>query len=526
MEEYDVIVIGAGHNGLTVAGYLAKAGLNVCVLERAGFIGGEAITRELTVPGFKHDRASSIHGLIHANPLLLNDELGLLSKHGLKYIFPDSNMSYIFPDETSMVSYRDLDKTCRQIAQFSEKDADTYRSFCEESKPMLHMLAEGMFNPPPPLGEFYAQLDRSPEGQQILRRLFMSGYDIVNKLFEHEKTKITMLKFMSEPMVAPEDKGTAFYLYAAIPLSHYFPHGIPVGGSGMLSEALGRAIKAFGGAIKTASEVKKITVKGGRAAGVILASGEEISARRAVVANIDPRLVFPHMVSEIDKGFASRVAEIQDPGFSAILQHMALNDAPKWKAGENIGKSISIEPLCWLENLRHLFDDLRYGLIPPPENLAPCIFCTTVLDPTRAPAGKHTLYLWHYMPYYLKDGGPKKWDEIKTEVADMVLEKMRLHTTNMGPENIIARTIYSPIDYERMNPNVVNGSILGPGSYLHQFFSHRPIPELGQYRTPIEGLYMSGQSFHPGGSITGGGRATVQIIMGDLKIDFFNVIKQ
>ncbi|MGB5156128.1 phytoene desaturase family protein [Desulfobacterium sp. N47] len=244
------------------------------------------------------------------------------------------------------------------------------------------------------------------------------------------------------------------------------------------------------------------------------------------MANIDPRLVFPDMVSETDKGFASRVAGIQDPGFSGIMQHMALNEAPKWKAGDHVGKSISIEPLCWLDNFRHLYDELRYGLIPSPENLAPFVSCSTVLDPTRAPAGKHTLYLWHYVPYYLKDGGPAKWDEIKTEVADMILEKLRTHTSNMGPENIIARTIYSPIDYERMNPSLVNGSILGPGSYLHQFFSHRPIPELGQYRTPIDGLYMSGQSFHPGGSITGGGRATVQVVMADLGMDFSSVAKQ
>lgn len=524
MAKYDVLVVGGGHNGLIVAAYLAKVGMNVCVLERAGFIGGEVITREVTVPGFKHDRAGSVHATIQANPLILYDELGLKSKYGLKYIYPESNLANVYSDGTAIVSYADIDKTCQQISQFSEKDADAYRTFCETSKPMLNMLAEGIFNPPPPLGKFFAQLDQNPEGQQILSNLFRSGYDIVDRIFEHEKTKLAMLKLMTEPMIAPEDKGTAFYLYATILMNHAFPLGIPEGGSGMLSEALGRCIEANGGTIMLGSEVKRIQVESGKAMGVVLASGEEVAACRALVANLDPRLVFPHMVSEVDKAFVTKVGAIQDPAFSGMMQHIALNDAPKWKAGDEVSKAFNVEPLCWLEDYRRLFDDLRYGIPPSPEHLAPLACCPTVHDPTRAPAGKHILYLWHYVPYYLRDGGPQKWDEIKEQVADRILEGLRGYTTNMGPENIIARTIFSPLDYERMNPSLVNGSILGPGAFLHQFFSHRPIPELGQYRTPIGNLYMSGQSFHPGGSIIGGGRATVQVIMADLGIEFAKVI--
>ena len=172
-----------------------------------------------------------------------------------------------------------------------------------------------------------------------------------------------------------------------------------------------------------------------------------------------------------------------------------------------------------------MYDDIRYGIPVTSTHQAPLVVCMSQFAPTRAPKGKHTLYLWHYEPYSLKDGGVAKWEQVKEKVADSVLETVRTHTTIMGPENIIARTIYSPTDYEKMNPNLVHGAVLGPGAFMYQFFSHRPFPELGQYRCPtIESLYFSGQAFHPGGGITGGGRATVQVVMEDLGIDFEKVI--
>jgi len=182
-----------------------------------------------------------------------------------------------------------------------------------------------------------------------------------------------------------------------------------------------------------------------------------------------------------------------------------------------------VEPLPWFEDFRRLFDDLRYGEIPT-KAMAPFVVCPTVLDPSRAPAGKHVLYVWQYQPYSLKDGGPSQWDSIKERVADQVMEYFSRYTTNMGSGNVLKRTVISPRDLERMNPNLVNGSVLGPGAYLYQSFAYRPIPELGRYKTHIEGLYLSGQGTHPGGSICGGGRAMVQVLMQDLGIDFDRVI--
>lgn len=522
--EHDVVFIGAGHNGLTAAAYLAKAGVDVCLLEKAGFPGGAVNTQELTLPGFKHDGGGMAHLFIQANPLITSDELGLQSKFGLKYIYPEAAFATVYPDETALFVYKDIDRTCESIAQFSPHDADAYRRFYEMTKPLVEMLASGLFTAPPPFGALMAQLDQSPVGQELIRSMMMSAWDMVNQWFEHDKTKIHLTKYVTEPLVGAEEKGSGVYLFLMVPLSHMYPAGLPEGGSGKLTEALARCVEAYGGTIRLNAEVTKIDVRDGRAVGVLLASGEEILARRAVVSNVDPRVMFADWISPevTDSEFRRKVAAIQDPSFVGINQHLALNEPPRYKAGPEIDKAYCIEPVPWLEEYRRIYDDLRYGI--PPKTKAPLVVCPTLHDPTRAPDGKHIVYLWHYEPWALKDGGPERWDTIKETVADEVLAALRQYAPNMGPENILARTIHSPLDYHRMNVNLYHGAALGPGATMYQFFSYRPIPELGRYKTPIEGLYLVGHSTHPGGGITGGGRAMVQVLMTDLGIDFDEVV--
>jgi phytoene dehydrogenase-like protein len=166
-EKYDVIVAGGGHNGLTTGAYLAKAGLNVCVLELQDKVGGGVITRELTEPGFLHDHCSTWHGLVQANPLIRNDELGLISKYGLEYLYPELYTAIVFPDNRVMKFYRDMDKTCESIAEFSQHDADAYRKFYEWSVNLLDVFTQGMFAPPPPQGAFTTMMDQSEEGREI-----------------------------------------------------------------------------------------------------------------------------------------------------------------------------------------------------------------------------------------------------------------------------------------------------------------------------------------------------------------------
>jgi phytoene dehydrogenase-like protein len=371
---------------------------------------------------------------------------------------------------------------------------------------------------------FIAQLDQSPVGRDLIRFLMMSAWDVAHQWFEHPKTLLKALKISTESMVGPEERGTAIWMLLGVPAGHAAPGGLPVGGSGALADALQRAVEASGGTVTTDCEVTKITTSGGRATGVVLSNGEELTARRGVVSNVDPRLT---LLKWVDEGISSDVREkigrISEPTFSGLMIASALDEPPEYKASPDAHKATFVEPLPNdIAEFRMMFDDLRYGRIPT--SFAPFVVTPTVHDPTRAPDGKHVLYLWHYEPYYLADGGPSRWDSIKEEVADQVEERYFSYTKNLSKKTVLKRTVFSPLDLERFNANLIHGAVLGPGSFFHQNFAYRPIPELGHYKTPVDNLYLCGMSTHPGGSISGGGRAAVQIIMQDLGLDFDDVI--
>ena len=521
-EKYDVVTIGGGHNGLIVAAYLVKAGLNVCVVEQQDKVGGGVITRELTLPGFKHDPASMMHGIIAANPLIHRDELGLVSKYGLKYVYTEKPFAVIFPDDRVMVFQHDLDKTCESISQFSERDAEAYRRFNQAAIQMRKVAQMGMFSPPPPWGVMMSVLSASVEGQDFLRVILSSAVDVAEDWFESDHVKIALARYASEIMIGPREKGTGNGMWFVSGM-HSWGMAIPVGGSGALSEALEACIKDSGGTIKVSSPVKSVKVDGGAATGVILESGEEVIATKAVISNVNVRQLFLNLLKEgeLPDGFRERVGRIKPASFSAMNQAIALNEAPKYKASDADDALFVEYAPSSMEDLLRTFDEYTYGI---PNTNIPLLVAATIFDPTRAPEGKHTLYLYHYEPYDLRDGGASRWDDIKQEVADGILESARERTTNLSADNILGRWIMSPLDIPKYFPSMLDGDIGHIAHFLTQFFANRPLPGYGHYRTPVEKLYMCGASTHPGMGVTGGGRAAVQVIMDALGIDFKKVI--
>src|SRR5690554_5172394 len=286
-EQYDVVVAGAGHNGLIAACYLAKAGLKVCVVEQGEEVGGGTKSSELTAPGFISDHCSVAHTMIQANPVIRDDELQLKSRFGLQYVNPEKMTAMIFDDGRVLEFYSDVERTCQSIAQFSQHDADAYRRFCAQVFTTLDMIAMGMYNIPPGAGVQAAMLDGSPEGQEMLRAQSISAFDLINEWFENDLIKIALARYASESMTNPFDNGTGFGFYIILPYMHRYGTGIPVGGSGALAESLERCLRHYGGEIRLGSNIAEFRLNGSDVSGVVLDSGEEILGKKAVVTTLN-----------------------------------------------------------------------------------------------------------------------------------------------------------------------------------------------------------------------------------------------
>lgn len=520
--EHDVVVVGGGHNGLIVAAYLAKAGLDVCVVEMQDKVGGAIITRELTLPGFKHDLGAMMHIAIQTNRLITDDELGLISKYGLKYIRPEYVMGIPFPDGRALTIYRDVNKTCESIAQFSQKDADIYPKYYETAFRLRKAAFLDMDSPPPTFGKYMSFLEQSEDGMEYLRISLSSVMDIANEWFESDFIKAAIGRYAGEMIINPWEKGTGWRALS-MPAFQRFGTAFPEGGSGKLSEALEAFLRDNGCTIRLSSTVKSIKVVNDKARKVVLENGEEILAKKAIVANVNVKQIFLQMLEPevLPPGFVEKIRRIQHDTFSTMLQVFALNEAPKFKVGGDINKTPWVEISPFLDDLDKNFYNLEHGVIPV--NM-PLMCIHTLNDPTRAPKGKHTLWVYQFEPYDLKKGGAARWDKIKEKVADSILETIREYTTNMGASNILGRWTCSPLDWERWNPTLMHGDTHQIGQSQAQWMLNRPLPGWIHWRTPVKNLYMCGASTLPGASVTGGGRLTVQVIMEDLGIDFKKVI--
>ena len=521
---YDCIVAGGGHNGLTVACYLAKAGLSVCVVEANDKVGGAVISREgLTAPGFISDPCSTQHHIAQFSPTLMQDELGLISKYGLKYIYPPIQESIVFEDGSTFNIYLDVDRTCQEIAKkYSEHDAEAYRKFYNWASFGVDTIVAGFFNPAPTYGLYASMMDSSEESRELLRASRMSCYDMLNEWFECDKVKIGMLRWMSEIMVNPRTAGTGVTAFTFIGLGHKFPGtGMPEGGSGRLSETMEMFLKDNGADIMLNSKVKEFIIESGEAKGVRLESGEEIYAKKMCVADLHMKQVFPNMVNgaELPEGFQHKVDRLRHAPYMAFQQSLALNEAPKFTFEDdacNEAFFVEFAPSTLLE-FNRMFDNLEYGI----PGIAPLVSVPTIHDPTRAPEGKHVMYLYEYAPYKRADG--IDWDDCREEFAQEILDYVRRFTTNMGDENIIGKWIMSPKDLERMNPAMIHGDIGHIGSYAEQMMGDRPLPRYN-YETPVENLMMCGPSTHPGCGVTCGGRAAATAILEKLGIMIEDIV--
>ena len=521
---YDVISVGGGHNGLTAAAYMAKAGKKVLVLERKGHAGGGVSTRELTAPGFWHDEHSNVHIMLQGNPMVTEDELGLFKKFGLKYHYSPLPSATVFDDGSSVKLYRDLDRTCQGIAEFSPRDAEAYRRFAEKSMAFLPMFMSGLYAPPFPMGAFIAMMDQNDEGREILDFMSRSSVDLADQHFESERLKVHLVRLVTENLQAPDDLGTGMGVFLMPGIIHKFGVARPVGGSGELTKATIKAIEHFGGEVRCNAEVSRILTSSGKAVGVELLDGERYEAKDAVIAGIHPK-VLAKFVDGIPARVNERAQRITQSHFSIMLSHYALKEQARLKAGGDLDDAVMTELMTSdrLNDMRRSFDALKQGHAP---DVPLCAGSDVSLsDSSRAPPGAGTFYGVTFAPYDL-EGDASSWDRRKDEIADRSLAYYRNFFTGLDESNIIARVVKSPLDMERDSPNsFLRGDIHGCAPYMYQQVAHRPTPDYGQYTVPgVERLYLVGPFMHPGGGVFGAGRATAIRMMDDMAIDYDKVM--
>ncbi len=509
-DRFDFVFAGAGHNSLICAAYMAKAGYKVLVLEGRPTIGGGTKTAEVCMPGFKEDLCSSVHSGISNNPLIRNNELNLRDYGYGEYIEPDPVMHIPFADGASITVWRDLDRTCESIARISKKDAETFRRMVAEFKTYTAATAASRG------ASAESPAPKIPKANVWQRRMALSGYDLVCELYESDymrRANLVCGHFGSVPGGDPNTGGQAFSLVTQLLSGRV----IPKGGSGTLSVALGRFIEAHNGVVITNKPVAQLMIENNKCVGVTCVDGSNFRAEKSVVSTIHIKNLVNMAPRELWGEEFLEGVELFQPEHAMLSLHYATSEAPKYPlpGGGTISTCEAAIAPKKLEYYLEMYTLEARGEINLDNPPGLQIVSPSVADPSRAPAGCHTLKIESNLPYALKEG-PKHWDNIKDQVAEALLNRLREVAPNLTPDKFLGKFIESPLDIERMNPSMWRGGAHGGAMIPSQTGNMRPVPGWANYRMPIAGLYQTGSSTAPGGSVSGvPGRNAAAVILKD-----------
>jgi phytoene dehydrogenase-like protein len=521
----DIIIIGAGHNGLVTACYLAKAGLKPLVLERRTVAGGACVTEEFH-PGFRASTLAQTTGPL--SPQVLKDLQ--LERHGLALIKPDLQVFAPHSNGQSISIYQDVKRTADELSGTSANDAKNYPDFVSTFARIGRALAPLLRMTPPDIdklttGELWdlGKLGLSIRGlgkkdeYRLLRYGPMAVADLAAEWFESELLRaIVASRGIFGAFAGPWSAGTsaALLLQAATDEHAIAPATFVKGGMGALSQVLAKVATEHGAEIRTNAEVTSVSVTDGKAVGVVLSNGDEISAR-AVISNADPRTTFLTLLdpAEFDPSFLTKVRNYRAQGTAAKV-HLALSALPQFvsvnrDATEKLSGRIHIGPD--IDYLERAFDAAKYGDLSPRPYLDVTI--PSLTDQTLAPQGAHVMSIHaQFAPYHLKDGD---WNSRREELGDTVVDALSEYAK--VKDLIVGREVITPLDLEETY-GLSGGHIHHGEMTVDQLFAFRPLIGWARYRTPIEGLYLCGAGTHPGAGVTGrpGANAGREIIK-DLK---------
>ena len=510
-EQYDAIIIGGGHNGLTCAGYLARAGRKVLVLERRHLVGGAAVSEEV-YPGFTFSVCSYVVSLLR--PHIIRDLN--LAKHGLE-IIPLECAYTPEVDGPGLCRWSDWERSRREISRYSVRDAEVYPEFGPAMaqlgrfvKPIIEMT------PPDPaslnpfalkgfatLGKRFKQFDPK-DRVGLVKLMTMSAVDLLDEWFESDFLKAPMaVSGIIGTFLGVRSPGTAYVL-----LHHYMGEidgafrawGFSRGGMGGISNALASSAEAYGATIRCNAPIERVLVQNGRATGVVLENGDTLSSK-VVISSVDPNRTFLRLVGEehLDGDFVQQVRRYKFRGSSGKI-NLALDRLPQFRhrSGNNhLRGDIAISPS--IDYLERAYDEAKYGAWSRRPYMN--VVIPSLVDPSVAPPGKHVMSIFvQYAPYHLKEG-PEAWDVQKDAWADAVLATLEEYCPGLT-ESILYRQVLTPLDMER-DFGLTEGNIFHGELGLEQLFFQRPVPGWARYRTPISGLWLCGSGAHPGGGVMG-----------------------
>jgi phytoene dehydrogenase-like protein len=511
-QRYDAVIVGGGHNGLTAAAYLARAGMRVVVLERRHLVGGAAVTEEV-FPGFRFSVASYVVSLLRPEIIRELD----LTRHGLEVLPFDGTFNPL-PGGDYLWMTDDSGRTYHELRRFSPNDAEAYHEFGQLIteivrfiKPILAMVPPdpGRLDPRQwlPLGRLVKRFRELPQHVQaaFVQIMTMSAADFLEQWFQNDLLVAVMASWgIIGTYLGVRSPGTAYVM-----LHHYMGEvdgafgawGIPRGGTGAVSEAIASAARSFGAEIRTEAPVARIDVKDGRATGVTLESGEQIEAG-VVLSNADSRRTYLGLLEKgsLPPDFEEEVVRYKYRGSSGKV-NLALDTFPNFTAlpgpGEHLRGAIAF--VTSVDQLEEAYDDAKYGRFSRKPFIDMMI--PTMVDPAMAPPGKHVMSCFvQWAPYELADGA--EWDDaMRDAFGEAVIDVIAEHVPNFR-DIILHKQVLTPLDIEETF-GLTEGNIFQGELTLEQLFFNRPVPGWARYRSPIANLWLCGSATHPGGGIMG-----------------------
>jgi phytoene dehydrogenase-like protein len=520
--EWDVILIGAGQNNFALGTYFGKAGLKTVICESRLENGGRLASEEITLPGYWHNTLAYFQDNREVSPVW--QELNWTDGYHAEFVSPAVVSALLLADGQSVCHHRAHDHTVASIEKFSRKDSESWRQIHNQFHQLIRNYLIPYYYQAPSRGAVILHnLQAEAGGKEFMRLWQMTPRQVIGELFESDAVKTLLLSQMAIPRgVALDYAGGGIEVLKLI-AGDEKPE-LARGGSHSIAQVLQRAYVHSGGQIRAVHHVEKILVDGGRAVGVRLRDGREWKARLAVVSNGDPYSTFVEMVGEkyLPRAFIERVKDIQVDEFSYFQIHLALKAPVRYalhEAGDaavSQAMNVNMGPERPVD-IEEMWKEIRAREFP--EHACLHAICPTAFDPLQAPKSKHAASVYLPVPYQLKGKKPEDWVKLKNSFMDLVLKIWRRYATNLTDENIEMKVAMDPFYLAGRWPNMRRGSAWVARKVATQMGVQRPIEQIANYRTPIEGLYQVGAAMHPADAvIAGSGYNCWRVMKEDLKL--------